>query len=421
MKRAIREYRTPFLAILGLIVISLVVGGYILVHQRLRLPTDDFYSVQVEMPTAQAITPGQGQTVAVAGVEVGEIGKVQLKNGRALVRLDIDRTKLPAVHADATVLTRPKTPLQDMSVQLDPGTKAAPVLRSDDVLPVNRSTPNVNVDEVLAGLDADTRPYLQGMIKGFAQGTDGRGVDLRRFLELTAPTLASTRKLTAAVRARRGELRRVVHNLSLLTDRLGPQSADVARLVRTANGTFSALAAEDQSLRTSLQRLPGTLRSADGALRAAKPLSDELRPTLDGLQPALQALPGALTSARRLAQRTTSSVRDVRRLTVSGQPLAASLGRALAGISGSLGDLNDSVKVLTYVANELAYNPQGKEEGYLFWLDWFAHNTNSMLSTRGGDGGWWRGQVIVSCSSADILGLLTPLLAPAAQAGVCPK
>jgi hypothetical protein len=44
-----------------------------------------------------------------------------------------------------------------------------------------------------------------------------------------------------------------------------------------------------------------------------------------------------------------------------------------------------------------------------------------MLSTRGGDGGWWRGQVITSCSAADLFGTLTPFLAPAAKAGICPK
>jgi phospholipid/cholesterol/gamma-HCH transport system substrate-binding protein len=421
MKRAIREYRMPFLAIIGLVAAAIVVGGYILVHQRLRLPTDDFYSIQVELPTAQAITPGQGQTVAVAGVEVGEIGKVTLRDGRALVRLDIDRTKLPEVHTDATVLTRPKTPLQDMSVQLDPGTRGKPRLREDDVLPVDRALPNVNVDEVLSGLDADTRPYLQSLVKGFGDGTGGRGVDLRRFLEISRPTLKSTRALTAAIRARRGELKRVVHNLSLLTGRLGPQSADLARLVRSANGTFSALAAEDGSVRATLRELPPTLRAADTALSAARPLSEELAPTLDGLAPALGDLPGALRAAQRLAADTTPDVRSIRSLTTKGTPLATTLRRTLTSLDAALPDLRTGVGVLAYVANELAYNPQGKEEGFLFWLDWFAHNTNSMLSTRDGNGGWWRGQVIFSCSQVDLFGQIAPFLAPLASAGVCPK
>ena len=37
----------------------------------------DFYRVKAELATAQAVTPGQGQTVNIAGVEVGEIRSVR--------------------------------------------------------------------------------------------------------------------------------------------------------------------------------------------------------------------------------------------------------------------------------------------------------------------------------------------------------
>ena len=39
--------------------------------------------LKVELPNAQAVQPGQGQTVRVAGVEIGEIGKVELEDGKA--------------------------------------------------------------------------------------------------------------------------------------------------------------------------------------------------------------------------------------------------------------------------------------------------------------------------------------------------
>ena len=37
-------------------------------------------------------------------------------------------------------------------------------------------------------------------------------------------------------------------------------------------------------------------------------------------------------------------------------------------------------RILNYLANELGYNPPGSEEGYLFWLSWFAHNADSLFS-----------------------------------------
>ena len=54
-------------------------GGYILANQRFYLPGwvplvgTDFVELKAEFSTAQAVTPGQGQTVNIAGVEVGEI------------------------------------------------------------------------------------------------------------------------------------------------------------------------------------------------------------------------------------------------------------------------------------------------------------------------------------------------------------
>ena len=41
------------------------------------------------MTTAQAVTPGQGQTVNIAGVEVGEIASVKLRDGKAIIGMKI--------------------------------------------------------------------------------------------------------------------------------------------------------------------------------------------------------------------------------------------------------------------------------------------------------------------------------------------
>ena len=54
--------------------------------------------------TAQAVTPGQGQTVRVSGVRIGDIAKVDLKDGVAVVTMDID----PRVRATSSTPTRPR-------------------------------------------------------------------------------------------------------------------------------------------------------------------------------------------------------------------------------------------------------------------------------------------------------------------------
>ena len=129
MKRAIRTHLRDFAAIMVLLVLSIGVAGYILNHERLRFPfiQSSPYTLNAEFSTGQALTPGQGQQVTISGVKIGEVGNVTLKNGVADVALQIDDRYRHLIHTDATALTRPRTGLQDMFIELDPGTKSAPI------------------------------------------------------------------------------------------------------------------------------------------------------------------------------------------------------------------------------------------------------------------------------------------------------
>src|SRR3954454_21713754 len=112
MSKAIRDHLRDFLAILGLLIVALLATYVIVQNQRLRIPIleEKPFELKAELSTAQAVTPGQGQTVRVAGVRVGDISNVAYENGNAVVTMDIDRKFLP-VYKDATILLRPKTGL----------------------------------------------------------------------------------------------------------------------------------------------------------------------------------------------------------------------------------------------------------------------------------------------------------------------
>jgi phospholipid/cholesterol/gamma-HCH transport system substrate-binding protein len=61
--------------------------------------------------------------------------------------------------------------------------------------------------------------------------------------------------------------------------------------------------------------------------------------------------------------------------------------------------LTDSFKVLAYTTNELAYNQGSKNPGFLYWLAWFAHNSDSFISNSDANGPAWRALLLTSCSS----------------------
>src|SRR5918992_1437926 len=115
MKDAIRKNLRVFLLMVAFMSLGVAVGTYILAHQRLRFPIVEEapFKLNMELANAQAVTPGQGQTVRVSGIQIGEIGKVDLKNGYAVVELKIEPKYEGLIREDASALLRPKTPLKD--------------------------------------------------------------------------------------------------------------------------------------------------------------------------------------------------------------------------------------------------------------------------------------------------------------------
>ena len=127
MKRAIREHLTDFIAIGVLAVLAVVTTGVILVRQQANFPSwvpivgQSHFELKAAFSSSQAVTPGQGQTVDLSGVKIGSVQGVNLESGRAVVTMNIDPKYAPLIHTDASLLLRPRTGLQDMTIEIDPG------------------------------------------------------------------------------------------------------------------------------------------------------------------------------------------------------------------------------------------------------------------------------------------------------------
>jgi phospholipid/cholesterol/gamma-HCH transport system substrate-binding protein len=181
------------------------------------------------------------------------------------------------------------------------------------------------------------------------------------------------------------------------------------------------VARHDDDVRTSLERLPGTLDAARGALSASRPFARRLRPTLEALRPATRDLADALPRVDPLLEDARPAARRIRGLIRPALPVARDLDPALRDLGAVTPHLRRAFDVLTYVVNELGHNPEGPEEGYLFWLAWFTHNADSILSIDDAQGVAWRGALLTSCSSYGALQDVAPLLAAIAGSPACPE
>lgn len=410
MKRAIGKYWRNFATLIGMILVALGVGGFILAHERLYLPKwvpfvgSDFVDRTLELQTGKSLVPGQGQELAIAGVKVGEISKVDLVNGRAVVTVSIRRNYDDRIMRDATALIRPKTGLEDMTIQLDPGSPQAGRLPPGQPIPIQQTLPYVSTDEVLASLDGDTRDYLRLLLAGGGQALHGNSRALSNTLRRFEPTGRELLRISSALAQRRVNISRAIHNFRLLTQTLGTKDQQISQLVDSSNAVFGAFANEERNLRTTIRLLPGALTSTQRGLTKADRLARVLRPNAVALQPVAHALAPALRQSRPFFRQTTPIVRNqLRPFARAALPTVRALRPAARDLSNLVPDLRTSLSVVNELLNELGYNPPGPEEGYLFWNAWANHDGASVFSSQDAQGPIRHGLTVVSCSSLNTL------------------
>jgi phospholipid/cholesterol/gamma-HCH transport system substrate-binding protein len=405
MRRAIRAHLIDFLAILGLVVVGAATTVYILSEQGLRFAFFDPAPkrLEVELENAQAVQSGQGQSVRVAGVQIGKIGDVRLQDGIAVVDLEIEEEYEEMIREDATALLRPKTVLKDMFLEVDPG--------SGDVLPeggrirLRNTLPDVDPDEIYSALDDDTQAYLQLLVAGAGKGLRGRGEDLRQTLRRLEPLHRSLAQVTRATARRRAALKRLVHNYSLLTDELGRRPGELRRLVNASRSVFDALAGEDQDITRAVARLPGTLQRSARTLSRVESFAAELQPALASLRPPIRRLDETNEAIRPFLRETTPVLRDeIRPFARAARPWTDDLRVTAVRTARAAPDLDESLAELNRFFNVGAYNPGGAEsldglsipaqrersEGFLYWLAWTAQNGVSLHNTADAQGPWRR-------------------------------
>ena len=400
----IERYRSAFIAVLTLVAIAVVVGGYILAHENLKLGSwfpvlgHEYFKLEGEFQTAQAVTPGQGQAVTIAGAKIGEIASVDLRRGVALVTMDVTPKYARYIYKDATMLLRPKTQLQDITIEVNPGEPSAGKLRNGEVLPVSQTSPNIDFDEFLAGLDAETRSYLQELLAGLGIGLKGNGRVLAADFKRFDPLAKYSEEIAEQVEIRHANVARSIHNFRLLLEALGSKDQQLAQLVDASNAVFATFKAEEASFRKTLALLPGALHKTGVGLAKLATATHVLTPALRELEPFARALGPANEATRKLAQKTTPIIKnEIRPFAREILPVVNEIAPTTRQFAEVLPKLAATFAVLNEFFNEIAYNPGASKGGFLFFLDWGNHDLDSVLSTADANGALARSLVYFNC------------------------
>ena len=436
MRLAIVKHFRDFVAIAVLAAIGLGTAYYILQQQDFPIPfvAEEPFEIRAAFEEAGGVKPGQNQSVRMAGVRIGEISDVELEDGRAVLTLALEEKYADRVGRDATALLRPRTGLEDMFVELAPGSEDAPRIERDALILIGNTLPDVDSEEIFNQLDRTTQDYLALLINGGGEALRDRSDELRDLYRRLAPLHRDIGRVNGALARQRRKLRTLIHNYGQLTTELAQEPQELTSLVDSSNAVFEALASQDQNISEAVRRLPSTLRQTESSLARVDDFARLLGPTVESLRPAFRRLDETNVAVRDLARATTGTVRtEIRPFVRAARPYLRDVRPAARDLAAAGPDLTSSLGELNRLTNMAAFNPNGaerpsgdprREEGYLFWLGWLAHNTNSLFSTSDASGPFRRVVFSLDCNSITQLLGVEPILAEVfgvtTAIGACP-
>lgn len=285
-----------------------------------------------------------GAPVRVGGVNVGKVTDIGLNPGGRSARVTL---QVPAydgrVHRDARVRLQWRTILgANWFVDLDPGHPGAGPL-GDAVLPADRATTQVELDDVLTAVGGDARQGMRSII-----GESARAVrtpeDVQQLLRSAG---AGGPTLQRAVRALHGARRADLAGLVAAADRtvraidapapgLRGLVSDAAQVLATTGARRRELGATLRGAPPALHRTRATLARLDTTLNGVDPLVARLRrpvaqvvPTVEQVRPLLEGADRLLTQARPVLRRLRPAVAQLAVAADDGVPVLRRLGPVL--------------------------------------------------------------------------------------------
>jgi ABC-type transporter Mla subunit MlaD len=278
-----------------------------------HVPFTHGFRLNAVFPTAVNISPNT--VVREAGVNVGKVTSIQRLGNAGEVRMEISNAGLP-IHRDATLKIRPRLFLEgNWFVEVQPGSPPAPRLHSGATIPITQTAVPVQLDQVLAALNSDTRANLQEFLIEYGralsakptpaenaeQDPEVRGLSGAEALNRAASHGPSALRGTAIVNQALGgtherDLSTQVASINRITAALDVHSQALAELITNFNTFFESFAAQSSSLRRTVAQLPGTLRTATHSFRELEAAYPAIRSFSEAITPGVEQTPATISA-----------------------------------------------------------------------------------------------------------------------------
>jgi phospholipid/cholesterol/gamma-HCH transport system substrate-binding protein len=262
-----------------------------------------------------------GSRVQIDGFNVGNVDGLEVRDGKALVKVTVDGKHAPLREGTTARIDWQSLPGERI-VQIAPGPRTNAAL--PDGAMITATTPRIELDQVLSALDPDTRAELRRIIPGVDQALAGHEEDLGKTLESAGPALHAATDVLQAIGSDGPALQTLLTSVRDLAERLVARRDSVRGIIDGFDRNLARTAQRSEELAAGLDELPSTLRAADSVLGKVPPATAAALPLLRDLLPAVQAMPAAAA--------------DLRPFLTELRPALAELRPALSSLSAVLGE-----------------------------------------------------------------------------------
>lgn len=389
--------RLRMLTVVGFISVCALLFGYLWVNMGGRLPVVSSDGYRVSFAAKDVDNLVYDSDVMVAGVKVGKVRELEEKGGTAHVVLQIDdRAALP-LHEGAQLRLRSKSLIEETYVEIVDGDGAE--VPDGGRLPADALVPSVQLDDVLASLDEDTRADLGASLRSLATATDQSGDEIAATLTGLGDLGREGYDVLDALEAQSQDLERLVATSSDVLRALDTGQGRIVDLVDQAGRLTSTTAAQKEDVEATIRTLPGVLATAHDATTSLSTLASDLRPITQGIDAAAPSLSRALTYL-------PATTRDLRGLLPS---LDATIDKAPATLERVPGVAEELVRIIPTARATLAdvnpvlafMQPYGPD------LAAFIANWNAMLGNSDVNGHYLR--IFPVLNEQSLKGLPLPL------------
>jgi phospholipid/cholesterol/gamma-HCH transport system substrate-binding protein len=261
-----------------------------------------------------------GSRVQIDGFNVGLVDGLEVRDGKALVKVSLDDKHAPLRDGTTARIDWQSLPGERI-VQISPGPKANAAL--PDGAMITATTPRIELDQVLSALDPPTRDAIRRIIPGVDQALAGHEEDLGQTLEAAGPALHAATDVLSAIGSDGPALQTLLTAVRDLAERLVARRDSVRGIIDGFDRNLAQTAKRSEDLAAGLDELPSTLRTADSVLGRVPPAAAAALPLLRDLRPAVEALPAAAADLRPFLAELRPALAELRPALVS---LAAVLG-----------------------------------------------------------------------------------------------